>query len=228
MKKSKKNKKTIQKDNQNQTKEPQKKKALPKRQLKEVLEDGGVLARFIVELQGAPREHLFDTMKMLIAKLKEEENVISVVENEVSQIPEQKGIYSTFTEFEIVFDDLQKLVGFCFDYAPTSVEIIEPEKFLFQSNVMTDLLNDIVSQIHQHAAVVRDVHAQNKILQYNASAFLRNILIIAMAQKDRTLDELSKISGVKEHDLGPILKQLVERKEINYKDKKYSLIRQNQ
>jgi len=185
------------------------------------------LARFIIELQGGPREHIVSTMKMVVGSLKEAKNVISIVENEVIEMPDQKEIFSTFGEFEIAFDNLPELIGFCFDYAPTSVEIIEPEKFLFEANVVTDLLNDVVSKIHQNAKNVREIHMQNKILQYNASAFLRNLLIIAMAQKDRPLDELSKITGVKEHDLEPILKELVERKEINFEDKKYSLVKTN-
>jgi hypothetical protein len=225
MKKTKKVKKNNQKRDNVQSQVKTQEKRVLKRPLKDVLDDGGVLARFIIELQGGPREHIVSTMKMVVVSLKDSENVISVVENEVIEMPDQKEIFSTFSEFEIVFDDLQELIGFCFDYAPTSVEIIEPEKFLFEANVITDILNDFVSKIHQNAKSVRDINMQNKILQYNASAFLRNLLIIAMAQKDRPLDELSKITGVKEQDLEPILKQLVEKKEVDYKDKKYSLVK---
>jgi len=169
-----------------------------KRSVEEIIQDGGVLSRIIIEIQGAPKEHMKNTMKLVINKLKSEENVISVYETEVVEMPDQKGVFSTFSEFEITFNDLPNLIGFCFDYAPTSVEILEPAYFNFQSHVLSDLLNDVVNQIHNHARVIRDVNAQNQILQYNASAFLRNILVIALSQKERTLSELSKISGVKE------------------------------
>lgn len=194
-----------------------------KRGVEEILQEGGVLSRIIIEIQGAPKEHIKNTMKLVIDKLNLEENVSSVCENEVMEIIDQKGVFSAFTEFEIAFDDLPKLIGFCFDYAPTSIEILEPAHFSFQSNVLSDLLNDVVNQIHQHAGVIRTITAENKILKYNASAFLRNILVIALSQKERNINELSKITGIKEKELEPILKELISRNDLSYKDKKYYL-----
>jgi hypothetical protein len=185
------------------------------------------LTRVIVELQGGPKEHVAKTMDLLISAVKSGYNVVNVVPSDVIELEgSHKGIFSTFCEFEMAFESNSKLIGFCFDYTPTSVEVIEPEQTILKANELTDLLNDVVNHLHKSGDLVKQVSAQNKILQYNASAFLRNLLIVTLAIKDRDLSDLSKITGVKENDLDNILKQLVERKELLLKDKKYSLVKQ--
>ncbi|MFA6089011.1 MAG: hypothetical protein WC755_04045 [Candidatus Woesearchaeota archaeon] len=192
----------------------------------EMLKEGGVLVRVIVELQGGPKEHIVKTMELLISAVKIDYNVVNTIPNDVIELEGNKGIFSIFCEFEMAFENNSKLIDFCFDFTPTSVEIIEPEQSILKAQELTNLLNDVVNHLHKGGEIVKQVSAQNKILQYNASAFLRNLLIVTLAIKDRDLVELSKITGVKEPDLDNILKQLVERKELQIKDKKYSLVKQ--
>jgi len=194
-------------------------------EINEIIGNGGVLTRIIIELQGAPKEHMEKTTKLVLNKIKEDFKVLECSDQPVEELEDHEGVFSSFAEFEIIFESMSQFLGFSFDYTPTSVEVLEPNEKMLKSSEIGDFVNDAMSKLHQHSEVMRQLNFENQILKYNSSAFLRNLLTLSLAQKDLSLSNLSKATGVKEHDLEPIIKNLVEKKELKFENDKYGLVK---
>lgn len=96
-----------------------------------------------------PKEHVVDTMQKVIDLIEKDEEI--KLESKDTAEPELiKDLWSTFTEFELEFETFKKLTGFCFDFMPSSVEIISPEKPELNSKDIEDLLNDVLAKTHQY------------------------------------------------------------------------------
>ena len=121
-----------------------------------------ILIRAIIEVAGFPREHIEQTMVKLMENIKENFNVLKFDVFEASQI---KEVWSTFSEIEVYFNDVNKVVGFCIDYLPSSVEILEPAKVNVESYKFADILNDLIGKLHQYETVIRNLRANNVILK---------------------------------------------------------------
>lgn len=192
-------------------------------QIKEKIAEGAVLSRIIMELQGGPKEHIEKTMEMVIEKIKSEITTLKVDSNSVEELEDHEGVFSTFTELELLFDDMEAFISFCFDYTPSSVEVLEPEEMNFNSNILSNFMNDVVTRLHQNTNLVKQMTMENKALKYNSSAFLRNLITLSLSAKSRNSEELSKMVGIKVESLEPILKQLVEKEQLVLDADKYSL-----
>ena len=122
-----------------------------------------ILARVIIEIMASPKEHVKEVLDLVTEKLKNEKN-FKIVKSETSKIKEIKGFYSAFSEFEIEFETIADLLNLCFDYMPSSVEILEPEKIELDSHYFMDLTNDILAKLHQWDMLIKNVHAKNLVL----------------------------------------------------------------
>lgn len=129
------------------------------------MKDQKVVARCIVEIAGSPKEHVEKTMQLVIDKIKERKEI--KIENsdtaEVKQVKEP--FWSTFTEFELEFKGLNGLVDFCFDFMPSSVEILEPKELHTSIGPINDLMNDLVGRLHQYDMALKNINAQNIMMK---------------------------------------------------------------
>src|SRR3989344_60198 len=98
--------------------------------IKERLNQGHVHSRVIVEVVGKPKEHVEDTIKNYVEKLKTNPDFEIITHNisEANEIKDEKnpGLWGTFAEIEMITETFSNMVGFCFDYMPSSVEILSP------------------------------------------------------------------------------------------------------
>ncbi len=105
-------------------------------------------------------------MSMVLGKLKERGD-IKVLKESVfpAEQLKDKPFWSTFAEVEIEVDGIETLVGFCFDFLPSSIEIIKPNKFMIEDASINNMLNDLIAKLHQYDMVLKNVHAQNILLK---------------------------------------------------------------
>jgi len=130
------------------------------------MEEEGIKIKSIIEIMGAPKEHVENTLSMIVKKVKEnkEINVISDKINPTIEV-EGKPFWSCFCEFELEFKDVDGMVGFCFDYMPSSMEIISPQKFSLEGKNVEGMLNDLLARLHEYDMMLKNIHAQNIILK---------------------------------------------------------------
>lgn len=193
--------------------------------LKEKLEQGYILARVIIEIMGSPKEHVEKTLRAVVDKLKQEKE-LSIVKTEIFDAEEKDKLFSAFTELEIIFKDVSFLLDFSFEYMPSSIEILEPVSFQYQSNEFSGVLNDLLARLHNSDMALKNINAENKLLRGNFSKLLQNAITVILAtRKEVGLDTISRLVGIPTETLEPFTKALVEKGLLTLNENKYSLVR---
>ena len=118
--------------------------------------------RMIIEVAGFPKEHVEEVMKKVVEKIKQEQKVLSDVVHEAKELKEMWG---SFVELEITFKDLNDFTDFCFEYMPSSIDVLEPENFSFTSLDLSNLYNDLMGNIHRYDMLLKNFKATNTILR---------------------------------------------------------------
>lgn len=118
-----------------------------------------IKANTIIEIVGTPKDHIEKTMDKvieLISKNKEFKlTKHSKAEVKETETKEMKNLWSTFTEFEIDFPNLDSITGFCFEFMPSSLEILEPDNLTLESREIEHALNDVLARIHQYDMILK-------------------------------------------------------------------------
>ena len=120
-----------------------------------------IKAKIISEVLGSPQEHVDKTLNLLLEKIKEVKDLRAanwkVFE---AQKIEDKPLFTGFLEYEISVETIEHLVGFCFDFMPSSIEIIEPDEFQIPATDTGNILNDLLARLHQNDMFLRNVVAE--------------------------------------------------------------------
>ena len=122
-------------------------------------------AKIVIEILGTPKEHVENTMKMIVEKLKNEEDV-KLLRETTYKAEQLEKMWSTFSDLEIEVEDISKLIGISFDYMPSSIEILEPPKMNIETIKITDLLNDLLAKLHKADMLLKNAIAENKMLKH--------------------------------------------------------------
>ncbi len=182
-----------------------------------------IKARAIIEMLGAPKEHIQETLKLYIEKIKKEEKKMTLLQIEYAEPKEAGQLFSVFAELDIAFDDMQTLTYFCFDYMPGSIEVYEPEELTYSANDYTDFLNDLQARLHKFDMLIKNLSAENKIIKKNGLTLARNIVLSCLESGPKTLPEISKRSGMPEEHIKKFVNILVNENKIKEKENVYSL-----
>ena len=164
-----------------------------------------ILARVLVEVLGAPKEHIEKAIMMLVDKMQEQRD-IKILSEETAEAAPRGKLFSTFSELDIEFKDLVSLEKFMFDFTPSSIEIIEPENLVLSKGFFSGVLNDFMLKLHETALEYKDMTAQSQVLAKNTDAIIRNFLLFALKEK-RSSDDISKITGIPAENIGAILEK---------------------
>lgn len=125
-----------------------------------------IKARSIIEIMGAPREHVDQAMGIVLSKLKESESIKLLHEKVFEAKPlEGKPFFSTFCEVDIEVKDISDLFGFCFDFMPSSVEVFEPVQMELKAGDINSMCNEMVAKMHQYDMAMRNIYAENIVLK---------------------------------------------------------------
>lgn len=184
-----------------------------------------IRARTIIEMLGAPEEYIKKTLKDYVEnKLKADKEIEILKADYVEPEKQSDSMFSVFVELEILFKDMPKLLDFCFDSLPSSVDILEPLDLNLDAKTFSDFLNDLQARIHEVEMVVKSVRAQNKILDKNATAVFRNFIGYLVRDSGKTVEEMAKFIGMDEKKLQPFVNVLVSEGKIKKEGDKYSHI----
>jgi hypothetical protein len=170
-----------------------------------------VLARFIIEMLGAPKEHIEKTMSTYLEKLKKTHVVLKV--NIADATPEGQ-LFTTYAELEMQFEDLPALLDFCFEAMPSSVEIVEPAEFTLPVDKLNALLNDLQARLHEADAIIKTERTRQQLLDMNSLNVFRRFLLYLVEHGHATASEMSHYIGVHARELQPFLDKLVEEKKL--------------
>lgn len=130
------------------------------------MEKPAVTINAIMELMGSPEEHVNKTMDMILKKLKDAKD-IEVLSEKVSETTsiEDRPFWSKFVEVELGFKNMDDVTGFCFDFMPSSIDVIDPGSFNFKKDILDNLWNDLIARLHQYDMLLKNMHAENKVMK---------------------------------------------------------------
>ena len=114
-------------------------------------------ARVIIEIVGSPKEHIEEVMKQLVEKIKEEKKLLKY---NIFEAQEKEKLFFTFTEMEMRFDNVEGLIGFCFDYMPSSVEILGEKEINVKREEIENVINDLLAKLHEYDMVLKNLRAE--------------------------------------------------------------------
>ncbi len=121
-----------------------------------------IVLRIIIEILGNPQEHVNDTLKKIIEKIKSE---FKVNKEELYEAENVGKLWSAFTEVEMELNNVDQLIGICFEYMPSSIEILEPIEFAVKNNDLNNLLNDLMAKLHQNDMIIKNLAAENTVMK---------------------------------------------------------------
>lgn len=195
---------------------------LDKDVVRELLDKGWIHARIIVELLGGPKEYIEETLQQYVEKIKEND-AHKVIAVEIAPVEPQDQLWSTFAEVELWVKDASALAFLCFDYMPSSIEVMEPETLVYRAADFAGFFNDLQARLHKLDMIVKNLRAENKVLQINGSRLLRNNVIISLKEKDKDLTTLAKNIGLLPEHLEPFLDIMIKEDFVKKIDDVYTI-----
>ncbi len=183
--------------------------------INELVAQGWLHTNIVLQIVGAPKEHVEKTMQTLITQMSEDSHY-DVRDKKLHEPELQEGsdkIFSTFAEIELLVKSYDSLVMLCFEYMPSSIEIASPEHLEISNTDISNLLNDLMDRLHRVDFLLKQKTARNDILERNAARMLKNSILIAV-ENPRSTGELSKIVGIGTEDLEKFLEQFASEGEL--------------
>lgn len=182
-----------------------------------------IRCRTIIEILGKPKEHIEQTLKEYVADIRNDSELV-VLGEEYAETKEQDNMFAKFVELDLVVKGVGKLMGFCFQYMPSSIEIIKPDEFRLLNSEMASFLNDLQGRLHNVDMLAKNLKMQNDFLRKNLNATLHNLILITLKTSELSIEDLSKITGVEKEELGKFIEKLINDNKIKKEGEILSLV----
>lgn len=170
---------------------------------------GKIKAKIIIEIAGYPQKHVEDTISKVIEKISKDE-ALTIEDKEVFPVEKKEETFTTFTELTIAFKKLVDIYEFCFNYMPSSIDIIEPsDNINIEPSEFNDGINDLIATIHQHDMFLKNSNANLKLLSNNMNKLLLNFYG-HLKKEGKKMPEIEKEIGIKGDKLKDFVKHIKE------------------
>ena len=102
-----------------------------------------IIANFIIQIAGKPKELVLDALERTKTKISEKNKNFKVLESHFSDIDfdDETKFFSGFLDIRAEFLDEVSVLDFVIYYNPTSIEIESPQKLNLTSNNFNEILN---------------------------------------------------------------------------------------
>ena len=189
-----------------------------------VAEKTHLRCKIIIEVLGKPKEHIEKAIREYVEKIKKDTGFIILNADFAGSEEKEDGLWAAFVELDMVVKGLPKLIAFCFDYMPSSVEISKPEELLMQKSTIENLMNDLQARLHTVDMIVKKQKNENEFLKHNLNKAVLNVIQVALSAGSMDMDTLSKVTGIHEKELEAFLDNLIKENKIKKENDLYALI----
>ena len=188
-----------------------------------IAEQTHIRCKTIIEVLGKPKDHVDKAIRDYVEKIKNDPELI-VMKADFSEAEEKEKLWAVFVELDMVIKGISKLIGFCFDYMPSSVEITKPEEFALKKSTLENFINDLQARLHNVDMIVKKQKNENTFLKKNLNKAAGNLILLSLSSGNMDTERLSRVTGVAEKELEIFLKQLIEENKIKREDDLYGLV----
>ena len=188
------------------------------------MEDDVIKCKAIIEMLGAPKEHIEQVLKDFVEKrLKSPTANFKILAQDYAPAKEAGKLFSTFVELEIECKKVDELVEFCFDAMPSSIEIYQPKELTWAIPTINGLLNDCSARIHETDMLVKNLRSENRLLNQNSIELLRNFVRYVIKEGNNSIDKISTKLGIKEEEMKPFLDRMIEDNQLILQGDQYAI-----
>ena len=183
-----------------------------------------IVFRAVMEVLGKPQDHVEKALKSYLETIQKDAHY-QIRHQEIADIKKQEKeeLWATFAELEIKTTSLQHLITFCFDYMPSMVEILSPEKLTLTEVDLTHFFNDLQIKLHQVDMIAKQMKAESDLWRKNIHDILGNYIILLLSQNRLNSTQLSGLTGVEQDKLEDFLDILIDEGKIDLKEGLYFL-----
>ena len=182
-----------------------------------------VVFRAVIEVLGKPKEHVEGAMKEYIGNLKKDER-FKILREEFAELKKQESdLWATFSELEIEVKEVKDLISFCFEYMPSILEVLTPDKLTLPVEELSLFFNDLQARLHEVDMVAKQVKLESETAHVGIAKLLRNYLTLLLGQGGRSLEDLSKFTGVQKEQLNTYLDKLISEGRLKKENELYLL-----
>ena len=185
-------------------------------------EHAHIRCRTIIEVLGKPKEHVENAIKEYIEHIKEDSELV-VLNEDYSETKEQGNLWSRFVELDLVIKGTKKLISFCFEYMPSSIEVLKPEHLIMANAELSNFLNDLQARLHNVDMIVKQQKSENDFLRQNVNAIIHNTILICLKVAKLSLEQLSQVTGISEKELEIFVEKLLKENKIKKENELYTL-----
>jgi hypothetical protein len=195
---------------------------MKEKELNEKIEQGYLKIRVIFEIIGKPKEHIEQTMKAYLENVKAENGIITL-HSEVEAGEElEDDMFGVVGEVELLVPSIDKLSWLAINFSPASIEVIEPEKIIFQQKDINHWANDFLAKLHEIGILQKSAKSQQEGLIRNFNAMTRNAIILCL-NEPRDEEYLAKKIGMNIEHTQKFLEALIKEKRIIKEKNKYKI-----
>ena len=181
-----------------------------------------IRCRAIIEVLGKPEEHVENAIKEYVGHIKDDSELV-ILNEEYSEMKEQGKLYSKYVALDLIVKGTVKLISFCFEYMPSSMEVMKPEHLIFTNPELSNFLNDLQARLHEVDMIVKNQKAENGFLRNNLNAIINNVILICLKVSTLSLEQLSQVTGVEQKEIEIYVEKLLEENKIKKENDMYSL-----
>ena len=187
-----------------------------------------IRCRTIVEVLGKPKEHVEKSIKEYVEHIKKDSELV-VLNEDYSETKEQGKLWSQFVELDLVIKGIHKLISFCFEYMPSSMEVMKPEHLTLSNHELSSFLNDLQARLHNVDRIVKELRAENDILKTNMDVLIQNSILRILEvtslseAKAISIEQISRFTGVDKEGLEIFIKKMLKENKIKKENDLYSL-----
>ena len=189
-----------------------------------IAEQTHIRCKIIIEILGKPKEHVEKTLRIYVDKIKNDSDLV-ILNSEFSEAAEKEKLWATFVELDMIIKGIPKLIAFCFDYMPSSVEITKPEEFVMKKSTVENLVNDLQARLHDVDMIIKNQKNENDFLKQNLNKVVSNVILISLASGNMDKENLSRVTGINDKELEMFLDKLTKENKIIKEKGIYSLVK---
>ena len=120
--------------------------------------------RTIIEVIGHPEPHVNEVASKVLENLKKEPGITVLKEGLSKAELVKSDIFASHLEIELKLVDMNRLLSFCYEYLPSSVEIIDAKKIVIPTREVTIALGEMLRKLHGYNLMLHNLNEKNKEL----------------------------------------------------------------
>jgi len=195
-------------------------------EIKKYVEEKGYLhVRVMFEMLGKPKEHIEETIRKYIDKIKTDPNIEIFKEHFGDARAQEDDLWSTFAEVEMLVKSMDKLTWLSVNFMPASIEIIAPEKKFYTNRELGLWLNDILSRLHEISLMTKSLVSKDKFMSKSLGTLLKNMILLGIGKDSLTPEQIFKKTGIKEEEVITVLEVLEKQGKVKKVGEEYQRIK---